>query len=276
MEKIIDGLTVRYKKTGSGAQCAVILQGWGTDMKIYDTVAADISDAFTVYQVNLPGFSDSDEPEEPWNVTRYCDWFIDFMKELGITRTVLIGHSYGCRMMIRLASGIRSSKEDYQSGKIEKFDLPFEITQMVFIDGAGIQREKTPEQKKKVARYHRLRDFLHKPLVYYFFKEPVDIWMSQQGSADYRNASPMMKKCMVMAINEDLSFLLPEISISTLLVWGDKDTATPVADGQDMERLMQDAGLVVIPGAGHYSYIENPGLFKRILRSFFKLSAEEA
>ncbi len=48
----------------------------------------------------------------------------------------------------------------------------------------------------------------------------------------------MMKKCMVKAVNDDLTYRLPDIPYKTCLIWGDQDTATPLDDGQYMERLM--------------------------------------
>ena len=54
-----------------------------------------------------------------------------------------------------------------------------------------------------------------------------------------------------MAIGEDLTALLPGVDAPTLLIWGEKDTATPLSDGQLMEKRIPDAGLVVLPGAGH-------------------------
>ena len=255
MEKIVNGYSIRYKETGQGPKIAVVLQGWGTDMKLYDSVAADLADSYKVIQLNLPGFSDSDEPKEPWSVEDYCNWFIAFMQEMKIEKATLIGHSYGCRMMIRMAA--RDPK-----------DLPFTIEEMVMVDGAGIQREKTPAQKRRVKRYKRMKAIAHFAPIYWLFGDAVDIWQSQQGSADYRASSPMMKQCMSKAVNEDQSPLLPKIAVKTYLIWGENDTATPLRDGEDMERMIQDAQLYVIKGAGHFSFVEKQQEFKIILRSF--------
>ena len=83
----------------------------------------------------------------------------------------------------------------------------------------------------------------------------------------------MMKKCMVMAVNEDLTECLPKIKQETLLIWGDKDTATPISDAKLMEEKIPDAGLAVISGAGHFSFLEQPAVFRSIMRSYFKIGA---
>lgn len=255
METTIDGINIRYKISGKGRRYAVILQGWGTDMKLYDSIAADISDQYRVVQFNLPGFSDSDEPNEPWGIEEFAVWFSHFIEALGIKKTTLIGHSFGGRIMIWLSS-------------LSKEELTFEIDSLVLIDAAGIQRRKTPKQKRSIAFYHFKRNLFHFPPVYFFFRDAVDIWQGQQGSADYRNSSPMMKQCMVRAVNNDLTYRLADIHYRTCLIWGDLDTATPLADGKDMEKLIPGADLHVLTGTDHFSFLRKPQEFRDILRSF--------
>ena len=108
MNITIGGLNINYKISGpdgsKDAPVLVVLQGWGTGMEIYDSVAAAVNDSYSVVQFDLPGFGASDEPEEPWNVDAYADFFCSFMKELGIKKATLLGHSYGGRVIIKLAA----------------------------------------------------------------------------------------------------------------------------------------------------------------------------
>ena len=57
----------------------------------------------------------------------------------------------------------------------------------------------------------------------------------------------------------------------TEVYWGENDTATPLSDAKQMEREIPNAGLAVIKGAGHYSFLEQPDLFLRIMASFFEI-----
>ena len=113
--------------------------------------------------------------------------------------------------------------------------------------------------------------FATRKLIARLFPNMLEKLRVKFGSADYAAASPMMRQCLVKAVNEDLSHLLPGIKAPTLLVWGDKDTATPLADAQKMEKEIPNAGLAVIPGTGHFSFVENPYLFGRIMASYFGL-----
>ena len=172
---------------------------------------------------------------------------------MGLTRVILLGHSYGGRVCIRIAS---------------KRGLPFRLEKLVLMDSAGILPVRTKQQEAKVRRYKRLRDFLSKPWVYEFFPDLIDDWRSRQGSEDYRNATPLMRKTLVKAVNEDLTELLPEINTETLLIWGADDDATPLRDAKIMEEKIPNAGLAVIEQAGHYAFLEQPVVFRQILSAF--------
>lgn len=252
----IDGYNIRYKITGNGEQTVVILQGWGTEFGIYDMITDIISSQYRVVQFDFPGFGGSDEPREPWNVDAYADFFCKFMKEMQITKATLFGHSYGGRVIIKLAARER---------------ITFEIDRIVLMDSAGVLPQRTAWQKFKIYKYKCLKKLVNMKLIYMLFPEVVDDWRQRQGSADYRNASEMMKKCLVMAVNEDLTDLLPCIKQETLLIWGDLDTATPMRDAKIMENKIPNAGLVVLEGAGHFSFLEKPIAFKNIMKSYFKI-----
>ncbi len=253
----IGGLNINYKisgpEGGKDAPVLVVLQGWGTSMEIYDSVAAAVSDSCRVVQFDLPGFGASDEPDEPWNVDAYADFFCNFMEALGIKKASLLGHSYGGRIIIKLAA---------------RDSIPFEIGKIVLVDSAGVMPERSASQKFKVRMYKIKRKFLTSKPVHAMFPEVIDYWMSKQGSEDYRNASPMMKKCLVMAVNEDLQHLMPSVKQETLLVWGDLDLDTPISDAHKMEEKMPNAALVVLEGTDHYSFLYKPVEFRNILRAF--------
>ena len=77
-----------------------------------------------------------------------------------------------------------------------------------------------------------------------------------------------MRAVMSRVVNEDLTPLLPSIKAPSLLIWGEKDTATPLRDAKKMERMIPDAGLVSYPEAGHYSFLDRPGQTAAVIASF--------
>ena len=251
MQIKVDGYNINYKITGEGEKTVVMLQGWGTTMEMYDSVAAD---RCRFIQLDLPGFGGSDEPREPWGVSDFSDFFCRFLQALDVDRVTLIGHSYGGRMIIDLAT---------------REHIPFEIDRIVLIDSAGIMPKRSAKQKARIRMYKMIKKIADVELIYKLFPELIDEWRSRQGSADYRAASPMMRQCLVRAVNEDMTDRLPRIGQEVLLIWGDADTATPISDAKTMEQLIPNAGLCVLEGCGHYSYLEQPAVFANIMRSYF-------
>ena len=77
-----------------------------------------------------------------------------------------------------------------------------------------------------------------------------------------------MRAILSKVVNEDLKSVIPSITASTLLIWGENDTATPISDARYMEAHIPGAGLVAFPGCGHYSFLDNPMQFAAVLRSF--------
>jgi pimeloyl-ACP methyl ester carboxylesterase len=77
-----------------------------------------------------------------------------------------------------------------------------------------------------------------------------------------------MRATLVRLVNEDLRPLMPHIAAPTLLVWGDRDAETPVADAREMERLIPDSGVAVFEHAGHYAYLEQAERFCRVVDVF--------
>lgn len=236
----------------------VILEGWGTNVKVYESVSSCIEEKYRVIRLDFPGFGLSQEPKEAWNVDAFTDFTLDFFRAVNIQKATLIGHSYGGRVIIKMAA---------------RESIDFTITNIVLIDSAGVMPERSAAQKAKIKRYKVIKKMVDNPLVHGMFPDLVDDWKKRQGSEDYRNATPIMRQCLVMAVNEDLRELFPKVKEEVLLIWGDKDTATPINDAKIMEEMMPNAGLAVIPGAGHYSFLDNPMLFRNIMRSYFKMES---
>lgn len=254
MECTVMGLKVNYEVMGEG-DTVLLLHGWASSLQPYRALMHQLSAKYRVIAVDLPGMGGSEEPKEPWDVDGFADFVLAFMAQFPVEKLSLVGHSYGGRIIIKLANRA----------------LPFAIDKIVLVDSAGI---KPPASKKKSMRQRVFKLgkwFLSMKPIAWLFPTALEKLRVKFGSADYAAASPMMRQCLVKAVNEDLSHLLPGIKAPTLLVWGDRDTATPISDAKQMESAIPNAGLAVIPGTGHFSFVENPVLFGRIMASYFGL-----
>lgn len=259
MKTIINGLNINYIDEGSG-KLLIMLHGWGSNIDLFAGVINHAKKAYHVVAMDMPGFGKSDEPSEPMGVDDYVAFVLSFIKELypEEKEILFLGHSMGGRIIIKLASGIHD-------GRIQ---TSFTIPKIILTDSAGVIPVKTEAQKKRTKRYHFYKNFLIKSGILKIYPQALDKLQKKFGSADYAAASPVMRKSLVMNVNEDMVPYMPSVTMPALLIWGDKDTATPLSDGQLMEKLMPEAGLAVINGAGHYTFLDNPYLYNKILGSF--------
>ncbi|MDR2136811.1 MAG: alpha/beta hydrolase [Synergistaceae bacterium] len=254
MDKMrLNGIDVNYYDRGSG-DAILFLHGWGSDFSAFRPFLDRLAGARRVCAPNLPGFGGSGEPPAPWGVDDYADFSSSFLEKLGIQAADLIGHSFGGRVVIKLA--IRNS-------------LPFRVSKVVLVDGAGIRHPRTTKQKLRLLLYKGVKGLLSLPFLEEKFSGLLESWRRKNASPDYLNASPRMRECLVKTVNEDLTPFLSSIPYPTLLVWGENDRETPLNDGKIMERLIPDAGLVELKNAGHYSFLDQPLIFGRVLDSFF-------
>jgi pimeloyl-ACP methyl ester carboxylesterase len=85
-------------------------------------------------------------------------------------------------------------------------------------------------------------------------------------AADVRPAT-LGRELAIMA-GTDLSDLLPEVAVPTLLIWGRHDARSPLTVARQFEDAIPDATLVVIERAGHMSNLERPELVNLAVRHF--------
>lgn len=245
----VKGVNVNYEVSGEGKD-VLVLHGWGTDLTVMKSVAEAFEGKMRVFSLDLPGFGKSAEPtEEDWDVYTYAGFVKEFSTAVGIKNPVVVAHSFGGRIALILA------------GK-----KLMDINKMVLTGCAGIKPKRGADYYIKVYSYK-----LGKKAVGLLGKVSSGLeekMKKKLGSADYAGASNKMRAVMVRTVNEDLTYLLKEIDVPCLLVWGENDDATPLSDGKLMEKLIPDAGLVVMPDSGHYAFLENRGWFGNILRNF--------
>ncbi len=246
----IFGRTVSYidsdPDNAAGKPVVLFLHGWGAPAATYKLLLDHLAGYCRVVAPDLAGFGGSAEPERAWCVDDYVDWTVAFAAALGLEKVVLMNHSFGGRISIKL---------------LARRPLPFAVTKAVFMDAAGIKPRRTAKYYIKVYSYKLMKRL---------FPAYAQKMRGKVGSADYRQASDIMRRTMSVCINEDLTPYLADNPVSTLLIWGEADTATPLRDAKIMEQKIPDAGLVTLAGAGHFAFAERWGQCRRVLDSFLK------
>jgi pimeloyl-ACP methyl ester carboxylesterase len=253
------GMTIHYFDTdpldAAGRQVLLFLHGWGACKETFNPVIASLRERYRLIAPDLPGCGKTGEPPRPWTVADYADFFQAFVEALGLDRQGFsaCGHSHGGRLLIKWAAR-----------------QPAALKRLILIDSAGLKPKRGPGWYLKVYSYKAGKTLLRLPALHRLLAPLLAGKIAKAGSADYQQASPLMKRTMVLQLDEDLRPCLSRIKAPTLLFWGGEDGDTPLEQGRLMEKEIPDAGLVVLSPAGHYSYLDQLPRFLGALTYFME------
>lgn len=258
MDQVLDvqGITTRCRSTGSGPE-VLVLHGWGASIEAVASIVRALEPVCAVHAVDLPGFGQSGPPPGPWGVEEYSEWTRALLGVLDLDRVSIVGHSHGGRVAIHLAAR-----------------HPDRLDKLVLVDAAGIRAPRTFRWYRRVAMAKLTKHVLNRlgPRGRALGGRLV----GRTASGDYSATAEALRPTFNRLVSADLTPLLPEIRASTLLIWGEQDEDTPLRDGETMQRLIPDAGLVVFEGAGHFAYADQPERFARIVRHFLGGTATDS
>lgn len=237
MFKKIKNINVNYHQYGDGKD-VVLLHGWGQNIEMMAPIGNLLKDNHRVTIIDLPGFGLSEEPDYAYSVYNYVELLEDLFKELKIKNPSLIGHSFGGRLSI-----IYASRND--------------VERLVLFGSPCVRHE-----------HKSFKQTLFKTLKKIKFLAPLsNLAKKYIGSTDYKNAKGVMRDVLVKTVNEDLSSCAKKIECPTLLIWGENDEAVPLNEAKELESLLKDGALIVLPGT-HYCYLENLQQVVNILDNF--------
>lgn len=247
----VAGLPLHYTTVGQG-ETVVFLHGWGGEIASFAPVFPRLAERFRVVALDLPGHGRTPVPPSPWGAFEHANFLASFLRQAQLAPCTLVGHSHGGRVSIALAA--------------REPDL---VSKLVLVDSAGIVPRRGPRYYLRVYSVKSARKILSLPGLRSLRDPLLDRLYRVIGSSDYNAAAnPIMRATLVKVVNQDLRHLLPRIKAPTLLIWGNQDKDTPLADGQLMERLIPDAGLVIFEGAGHFAYLDRLDQFCRVVAHF--------
>jgi pimeloyl-ACP methyl ester carboxylesterase len=208
-------------------QKVYVLHGWTYDLEKWKGFKVLMEkNGFEVVVLKIPGLTL--QSNEVWDIDKYSIWLSQKIgNEKGI---ILLGHSNGGRIAIHYAS-----------------KNPKNIKKLVLIDSAGI--------------YHKDFFIVMKRFIFGSLAKAGKLVFPSEGlkkllykmarEKDYLNASLQNKKTMISLVKSDVKELLPYINIPTLIIWGEKDTVTPMTDALTISSNVKSAKLVVIKEAKH-------------------------
>jgi len=246
---LVNNLKINYEEKGAG-ETLLLLHGWENNLTIWNEITPLLNN-YRVVRLDLPGFGKSDLPPKAWNVSDYAEFLNRFLEKLNISKTIIIGHSFGGRIAI-------------------KFSVlyPEKVSKLILVDSGGI-RLKTPKKFIAFTLAKLGKIFFCLPLIKVQRDKIREKFYKTIKAEDYFNiSSPIIKNSFVKIINEDLRIEAKKIKSETLIIWGEKDNETSLKDAFVFHGLIKDSKLKIIKDAGHFPFLDKKEEFLNILRGF--------
>lgn len=234
----------------------IVLHGWQSSSEKWQNIKQGLEkQGLRVFVPDLPGFKPENQLLRPWRLDDYVNWLKAVYGGQSPVNwpVILLGHSFGGRVAIKFAA-----------------KYPELLSGLILVSAAGVSKNSFKKRvtafcarlaKKTGARQCPLWLLCRKPF-YRFVLRKTD-WLKAENN-------PVLRETMRLALDEDLTPLLPQIEIPTLIIWGSKDKATLLQDGQLMHQKINGSRLEVLRGVGHTPHLECPELLVSKLVDFFQ------
>ncbi|MCC7528045.1 MAG: alpha/beta hydrolase [Candidatus Melainabacteria bacterium] len=229
---------VNYVKLGEHGSPVVMLHGWGQSLESMRVLGDLLSRYHQVYLVDLPGFGKSAKPKDDWDTIDYARCIDELFKKLGLENAIVIGHSFGGRVGMRMAVKHKTR-----------------VSALVLINSGGLKSQMNGRRLYRAKALKLLSNSL-KWCDSTFGSHYFETWFSPKfASRDYKNAGAL-KNILVKTVNEDQSQDAAQISCPTFLLWGENDQETPVEMGYRLNSIIPKSQLLVLPEKDHFPFID--------------------
>jgi pimeloyl-ACP methyl ester carboxylesterase len=225
-------------KLGETGDPIFIMHGWGQTQDSMRVLGDLLSKWYQVYLIDLPGFGKTPKPQADWDTIEYAKRIAAYVDELNLGSVHLIGHSFGGRVSIRLASR-----------------FPEQALSVILINSGGLQTVQSAGKKWRSMRVRWLGKACKAADATLGTNLNKDWFVPNFGSRDYL-AAGSMRTILIKAVNEDVSEDAQKIKAPTFLLWGDRDQETPVEFAYRFHKLIQNSRLVVMPGKDHFPFVD--------------------
>lgn len=257
-----------------GAPVVIFVHGMGAWSELWrETLAATASAGFRAVALDLPPFGFSERPADgAYGRPRQARRILGVLDALGVERATLVGHSFG-------------------GGPTMEAVLlaPRRVHALVLADAAiGLGAAAGGGPAAALLAFRPVRNtvvsatatnpLLSRSLLSRFVARPEAVTDARvrvlQAPLALRGATDAFGDWLLdFLTSRDVSLSTDaaayrSLALRTLIIWGDLDTTTPLAQGRRLAELIAGAELAVMPGVGHMPQIEDPAHFNRLLLTF--------
>ena len=250
------GFELAYERVGQGPPL-VLVHGAAVDSRVWQPQLAALADEFTVVAWDEPGAGRSSDVPADFALADYAGCLAALIETLALGPAHVAGLSWGGTV----------AQELYRH-------RPELVATLILVDTYAGWKGSLPaaEVRARVEGVQQMltaADHVFDPTLQGLFAggPPARFTALMEAmAADVRPAS--MRTALLVMAATDQRDLLPRIAVPTLLIWGELDARSPLSVARQFEDAVPEATLVVIPGAGHVSNLEEPELFNAAVRAF--------
>jgi 3-oxoadipate enol-lactonase len=266
MRAFLNGANFYYMEAGApGGIPVLFLHGFPFSHEMWKAqfdLAA--SAGFRAVAYDIRGHGQSDAGDGQYTIEGHVDDLIALMDHLRISRGILVGLSMGGYITLRTLQR--------NPGRILAAVL-CDTRSGADTDEGRIKRAASAMQVKKTGSAAFADGFVKAVFAETTFTEnPAAIAFIRNIIAHTPPLS-IAGTLLALAARTDTTSALPSVAVPTLILVGEKDVTTPVADSRMMHEKIRGSELHVVPGAAHMSNLENPAFFNEKLMAFLKRAA---
>ncbi len=252
-EVTIDGVVVHYLDEGGGEPALVLLHAFPFHAGMWAPQVGALAARTRVVAPDLLGFGTTDAPDDPaaYSVDVWADQVAGLLDHLGLGRVVLGGLSMGGYA----AFAFVRRHPDRLAGLVLADTRPGPDTPEV--------AERRRDQARQVADQgtEELREALLGGLLgAHTLQHRPDVVAAARALTD-NPPGGFVGALDAMRRRPDSTPDLAGISVPSLVVVGDQDTASPPEVARAMSEAIPGSTLAVLPRAGHLSNLEEPDAF---------------
>jgi pimeloyl-ACP methyl ester carboxylesterase len=266
----IGGATLHYATSGAG-EPILLIPGLGLDHSYYRFGMPLLARHLQVLAVDPRGIGRSTKSPPPYTVEAWADDFAVMIDKLGFGSIHVLGSSLGGSMALALAQRHPGKLKSLMVvGGFSELDRATELNfrlRLRLIEKLGMSDE--------VADYMGLwtltRKFINSDAGYATMRANQDIIRANSAESYSAFVEALLKwgRCQPGQEREaKFTTLLDSIALPTLVVTSDNDHLIPKELSDLIAARIAGAKLVVMPGAGHIPFMEQPGEAVRLVLEF--------
>jgi pimeloyl-ACP methyl ester carboxylesterase len=252
----VNGLEIAYERVGEGPPL-VLVHGAAVDSRMWQPQLSALEDEFTVVAWDEPGAGRSSDVPAGFGLADYAHSLAALIDALELGPAHVAGLSWGGTVVLEL---YRHHAEL--------------VVTLILVDTYAGWKGSLPaeEVRTRVDLYRRVvaapaDEFDPTPPGLFASDPPAEFLpLLAAMAADVRRES--MSTALSVMAEADQRDLLPRIAVPTLLIWGELDARSPLSVARQFEQAIPGTKLIVIPGAGHVSNLEQPEPFNDAVRHF--------